>query len=65
MISFPKRFLIIVAVVIAITDLVVFYHVMKDPTIVTVPFIVLVIIITIIPITVNLWYWVPRYKLKW
>jgi hypothetical protein len=57
MISLFKRFVIVVAVVIAITDTVVFYHIEKGTTTITLPFVILVIIVTIIPIVVNLWYW--------
>jgi heme/copper-type cytochrome/quinol oxidase subunit 4 len=65
MMSFPKRILITVAIVVALTDLIMFYHVQRSPQILTLPFVVLVIIITIIPIAVSLWYCVPKYKLKW
>jgi len=61
MLSFAKRFLIIVTIVVAITDLIVFHIHQK----VSLPFVILAIIITMIPIAVNLWYWVPKYKMKW
>jgi len=63
--SFPKRFLLITAIVIALTDFIVFYHVQRSPEIVTWPFVGLVVIITIVPIAVSLWYWLPKYKMKW
>ncbi|MBI5061866.1 MAG: hypothetical protein HZB67_06175 [Candidatus Aenigmarchaeota archaeon] len=62
MLSLFKRFVIIVAIVVAITDIVVFYHIWKDPTILTIPFVAAVIIITIIPIVINLWYWLVFKK---
>ncbi|MFH0949171.1 MAG: hypothetical protein V1802_01660 [Candidatus Aenigmatarchaeota archaeon] len=65
MMSFAKRFLIIVSVVIALTDLIVFYAVERSHATVTLPFVIAVIIITIIPIAVNLWFHLPRYKMKW
>jgi hypothetical protein len=57
LISLFVRFVIIVSIVISVTDAVVFYHLWREPRILTVPFVVLVIIVTIVPIVVNLWYW--------
>ena len=51
------RLVIIVSVVIALTDIAVFYHVMRTHEIVTWQFVAAVIVITIIPIAINLWYW--------
>lgn len=51
------RFVIVVAVVISITDIIVFYKLWQDPTRLTPLFVFAVIIITIIPIAINLWYW--------
>jgi hypothetical protein len=61
MTSFPKRFLIIVTIVVALTDLIVFYARLN----LSLDLVIAVIIITIIPIAVNMWYWVPKYGLKW
>jgi riboflavin transporter FmnP len=65
MISFAKRFLIIVTIVVAIVDLAEFYAIEKSPTILTLSFASLAIIATIAAIAINLWYWLPKYKLKW
>jgi flagellar basal body-associated protein FliL len=57
--SLFARIVIIVTVVISATDAITFWHIrkhgkqMKD---ITWPFVIAVIIITIIPIVVNLWY---------
>jgi len=56
------RFIIIVTVVVSATDGIIFYHIKKNPEILTVPFIILVIVITIIPIAINLWYWLVFRK---
>ena len=61
MMSFAKRFLLVAAIVIALTDLIIFYVREKMPL----SFVVLVIAVTILPIAVILWYWIPKYKLKW
>lgn len=57
MVSLFVRFVIIVTIVVSITDAIVFYHIWKNPERLTVTFVILTIIITIIPIAVNLWYW--------
>jgi len=57
MISLFVRFLIIVTVVVSVTNTVVFYHIQKDPAKITIPFVILTIVVTIIPIAVNLWWW--------
>ena len=65
MMSFAKRFLIIVTIVVALTDLIIFYVLEKTQAKPTLPFVIAVIIITIMPIAVNLWFWLPKYKMKW
>lgn len=57
MLSLFTRFVIVVSIVISVTDAIVFYHITRDQVQITVPFVVSVIIITIIPIAINLWYW--------
>lgn len=66
--SLFARFVIIVTVVISAADATIFYVIqkhgmqMKD---ITWPFVIAVIIITIVPIVVNLWYWLvfkPKSK---
>ena len=57
MISLFTRFVIIVAIVISVTDTVVFYHLSQNPTELTPLFVLAVIIVTIIPIVINHWYW--------
>ncbi|MGB8310779.1 MAG: hypothetical protein WCE81_02810 [Halobacteriota archaeon] len=57
MISLFLRFLIIVTVVVSIVDIIVFYVIWKDPTKLTIPFVMLTIVATIIPIAINFWWW--------
>jgi len=45
------------SVVVSIVDTVSFYAIKKDPTKLTLPFFILMVVVTIIPIGVNLWYW--------
>jgi heme/copper-type cytochrome/quinol oxidase subunit 4 len=56
--SLFRRFVIVVSVVIAATDVIIFHHLKQNGIQSLTPqFIVLVIVITIIPIAINLWYW--------
>jgi hypothetical protein len=55
--SLFTRFVIIVTVVISATDAIVFWRIQEEQTRLTWPFVIEIIIITIIPIVVNLWYW--------
>ena len=59
--SLAKRFLLMAAIVIALTDLIAFYAHGKMPL----AFVISVIAVTILPIVVILGYWIPKYKLKW
>ena len=52
------RFAIIVAVVISATDVIEFYHIQKNGIeSLTWLHVFLIIVITIIPIVISLWYW--------
>ncbi len=58
MLSLFVRFVIIIAIVISVTDVIVFYHIQKNGIqSLTWQFVISVIVITIIPIVINLWYW--------
>jgi len=58
------RFIIVVTVVIAATDGIIYYHVKKNPEVLSIPYLIMVILITIIPIVINLWYWLVFRKNK-
>ncbi len=56
--SLFTRFVIIVAIVISATDVIIFYHLQRNGIeSLTWQFVAQVIVITIIPIVINLWYW--------
>lgn len=58
MLSLFIRFVIIIAIVISVTDVIVFYHIQKNGIqSLTWQFVISIIVITIIPIVINLWYW--------
>lgn len=66
LISLFIRFVIIVAIVVSITDILIFHQIQKyGIQSITWQFTALVIIVTIVPIVINFWYWLvfkPRAK---
>lgn len=56
MLSLFVSFVIIVAVVVSIGDVIGFYVIMEDSKWLTTPLVILMIIAMIIPIVINLWY---------
>jgi len=58
--SLITRFIIIVTIVVSIVDVAGFYAIKKYPEILTAPFVILMIIGTIIPIAINIWWWLRK-----
>ena len=54
--SLLTRLIIIVTIVVSTTDAIVFYKVKQHPEKITVEFVILVILVTVIAISINLWY---------
>jgi hypothetical protein len=69
MINLFTRVVIIVTIVVAATDSIIFYALKRhgtDLNSLTWQFVILVIIITIVPIVINFWYWlVFKQKIKY
>jgi hypothetical protein len=61
MINFLNRMVLIVTIIVAIEAVAEFYVLQRYPTILVV---VPIIIITVVAIGVNIWYWLPKYGLK-
>ena len=59
--SFAKRFLLMTAIVIALTDLIILYLRQQMPFV----FVAEIIVVTLAPIIVILTYWTYKYKLEW
>jgi hypothetical protein len=51
------RFIIIVMIVVSVVDTSGFYAVTENPTLLTLPFVRVIIIATTVPVTINFWYW--------
>jgi hypothetical protein len=54
--SLLTRLIIIVTIMVSITDAIVFWKVKQHPERITVWFVVLVILVTLIPIYINFWF---------
>ncbi len=50
------RMIIIVTIVVSVTDTIVFWKIKQHPERITVGFVILVILVTVIPICFNFWY---------
>jgi FtsH-binding integral membrane protein len=61
MLSFLLRFLIITTVVSAVVEMVVYWQVSKYGA--SLPVFLVAVAGIVIPIMINLWYWLPRYGL--
>ena len=55
------RIMIIVAIVVSVTDSIIYIKLKDHPERLTVKFLILVIIITLIPIAINIWYHLSKY----
>jgi ABC-type transport system involved in cytochrome bd biosynthesis fused ATPase/permease subunit len=57
MLSLFVGFVIIVTAIIATVDVIGFYLIRYVPKRLTIPYVILIIIATVIPIVIDLWYW--------
>jgi hypothetical protein len=60
MVDLFVRALIITAIIVAVTDAIVFYVIWSEKAQITPLFVILVIVITMIPIAINLWVHIFR-----
>ena len=56
------RLLVISTIIVAVTDTVEFIHLRRNPDVLTPQYLILVIFITVLPIAINLWYWLVRRR---
>jgi hypothetical protein len=62
MVDLFVRALIITAIIVAVTDAIVFYVIWSEKVQITPLFVILVIVITMIPIAINLWVHIFRQR---
>ncbi len=60
--NLPARLILMITIVVAVTDLIEFYHVKQNPQELTLLFVLLVIAVTVVPIAIIILYW---HKRKW
>jgi len=56
MVSLFVRIIIIVTIVVSATDGAMYYRLKKNPGLLTIPYLIMVIFITILPVVIILWY---------
>jgi hypothetical protein len=56
------RLMFMITIVVTATDLIEYYHLKQHPEHLTLPFVILVIVVTVVPIGIIIWYW---HKRKW
>ena len=56
--------LIRVTLIIIITNVVIFYVINKRKLVITVPFVISVIIVTLVPLIINIWFAFYRFGMK-
>lgn len=56
--------LIRVSLIVIITDIIIFYVITKKGLAITVPFVVSVIVVTLVPLFINIWFAFYRFGMK-
>ena len=56
----PARLILMVTIVVTVTDVIEYIHVKQHPENLTIPFLISVIVVTIVPIEIIIWYWHKR-----
>jgi hypothetical protein len=56
------RLILMITIVVTATDLIEYFHLKQHPERLTLPFTFLVIVVTLVPIGIIIWYWHIR---KW
>jgi len=62
--SLFKELIIRVILIVSITDVIEFYIINKNHGVITVPLVIGIIVITIIPIVINIWYCLHKRGIK-
>jgi hypothetical protein len=50
--------------IVTITDLLIFYVITKRKLVITVPFVISVIVVTLVPLVINIWVTLYRFGIK-
>jgi hypothetical protein len=53
-----------VVLIVTITDLAIFYVISKRKLVITVPFVISVIVVTLVPLIINIWFSLYRHGIK-
>jgi len=58
--NLTTRLIVISTIIVAITDVIEYIHIKQNPERLTVPFLILVIVVTVVPLEINIWFHVRR-----
>ena len=61
--SFFKDLLIRVIIIVSVTDIIEFYVISKNHLVITPTLVIAIIAITLVPLVINIWYCLHRFKL--
>jgi hypothetical protein len=60
--NLTARLILVVTIVVTATDVLEYIHIKQHPEHLTIPFLISVIVVTVVPIGIIIWYW---HKRKW
>jgi hypothetical protein len=60
--NLTARLILVVTIVVTATDVIEYIHIKQHPEHLTIPFLISVIVVTVVPIGIIIWYW---HKRKW
>jgi hypothetical protein len=53
-----------VVLIVTITDLAIFYVISKRKLVITVPFVISIIVVTLVPLIINIWFSLYKHGIK-
>jgi len=60
---FFKDLLIRVIIIVSLTDIIEFYVISRKHLVITPKLVILIIVVTLVPLVINIWYCLYRFKL--
>jgi len=61
--NFFKDLLIRVIIIVSLTDIIEFYVISKKHLVITPTLVIAIIVVTLVPLVINIWYCLHRFKL--
>ena len=61
--NLTARLILMVTIVVSATDVIEFVHIKQNPEHLTIPFLISVIVVTVVPIGIIIWFWHKQKRL--